>query len=55
MLLKGSDDDEQVDGDIEQRILAINFDEKLYRELEELQVCIILCKHCIALILMCLV
>ncbi|KAI6240921.1 Ankyrin repeat and Ankyrin repeat-containing domain-containing protein [Aphelenchoides fujianensis] len=33
----GSDDDEQVDGDIEQRILAINFDEKLYRELEDLQ------------------
>lgn len=33
----GSDDDEQVDQDIEQKILAINFDEKLYRELEELQ------------------
>ncbi|KAI6235408.1 Ankyrin repeat and Ankyrin repeat-containing domain-containing protein [Aphelenchoides besseyi] len=32
-----SDDDEQVDSDIEQRILAINFDEKLYRELENLQ------------------
>lgn len=34
----GSDDDEQVDESIEQRILAINFEEKLYRELEELQV-----------------
>lgn len=33
----GSDDDEQIDSDIEQKILAINFDEKLYRELEELQ------------------
>lgn len=33
----GSDEDEQVDSDIEQKILAINFDEKLYRELEELQ------------------
>jgi hypothetical protein len=26
-----------VDSDVEQRILAINFDEKLYRELEQLQ------------------
>uniref|UniRef100_A0A1I7SUJ5 ANK_REP_REGION domain-containing protein n=2 Tax=Bursaphelenchus xylophilus TaxID=6326 RepID=A0A1I7SUJ5_BURXY len=31
------DEDENVDETIEQRILAINFDQKLYRELEDLQ------------------